>query len=106
LVLLEGRGTVSYKKARSLTKSFIKPTGLHRAQKYAALIEIYTGLPEIQPMFSSFIFPKKEYMVVNINSKHHPPVNCNKAKEFISLQKIVLEKNKIAWVLKKNSIYG
>ncbi len=53
-----------------LTKAFSKPKGLHRAEEYSRLIEDYSGRktnsPEVRLQHS---FPKKEYIVININSE-------------------------------------
>jgi len=53
-----------------LTKAYPKPVGLHRAEEYVRLLELYTGI-ERKPVVVSLqhSFPKQDYLVININSE-------------------------------------
>ena len=67
------RERIGYKKEGReilMTKSFSKPAGLHRAEEYVRLLELYTGT-EQQPVAVSLqhAFPKLDYLVININSE-------------------------------------
>jgi len=53
-----------------LTGSYSKPKGLHRAEEYIQLLELYTGKPARAPEVAlEHSFQKKDHVVVNINSE-------------------------------------
>jgi len=53
-----------------LTNAFVKPKGLHRAEEYLKLLQMYTGkAPEPLAVSLQHAFPKQDYIVININSE-------------------------------------
>lgn len=64
---------IGYKKEMRqvlLSSSFSKPEGLHRVEEYIRLVELHTALEAEPPMVRlDHQFPKKDYLVVNINSE-------------------------------------
>ena len=81
-----------------LTDAYSKPQGLHRAEEYIQLIELFTG-KQAKPADVSLQhqFPKKNYVVVNINSEASSRrLTVGKAVELLNLlrnsieQKIIL----------------
>ena len=64
---------VGYKKEGRevlLTHAFSKPAGLHRVEEYSMLLQLYSNTYATPPqVVLSHHFPKKDYLVININSE-------------------------------------
>jgi heptosyltransferase II len=65
--------TIGYKKEFRqilLTHSYKKPKGLHRAEEYIKLLEMFTGKPAgIPSVVIPHNYPRQDHIVVNINSE-------------------------------------
>lgn len=69
-----------------LTNVYAKPKGLHRAEEYLSLLEMYTGR-KAGPLSVTLqhSFPKKDYLAININSEAQSRrLTTTKAVELIS----------------------
>ena len=69
-----------------LTDSYEIPLGIHRAEEYIRLLELYTGKKAQKPDVSlKHQFPKKDHVVVNINSEANSRrLTVNKALELLT----------------------